>query len=51
MACGVGVCRGCVVPVRDGDDWRYATVCREGPVFEVGQLATAEALAEEVGHA
>ncbi|MCP4547841.1 MAG: dihydroorotate dehydrogenase electron transfer subunit [bacterium] len=33
MACGVGICRGCAVPVKDGDDWRYATICREGPVF------------------
>ncbi len=39
MACGVGVCRGCVVPVKRGDDWAYATVCREGPVFEASELA------------
>lgn len=28
MACGFGVCLGCVMPTRDG---RFATVCREGP--------------------
>ncbi len=28
MACGFGVCLGCVVPARDG---RFATVCKEGP--------------------
>ncbi len=39
MACGVGVCRGCVVPVKRGDDWAYATVCREGPVFDAADLA------------
>lgn len=39
MACGVGVCRGCVVPVKEGDDWTYATVCREGPVFDAADLA------------
>ena len=30
MACGVGSCHGCVVPLADGS---YARVCREGPVF------------------
>lgn len=39
MACGMGFCRGCVVPVADGDSWRYATVCREGPVFDAADLA------------
>lgn len=39
MACGVGVCRGCVVPVKRGEDWAYATVCREGPVFDAAELA------------
>ncbi|MCR4419983.1 MAG: dihydroorotate dehydrogenase electron transfer subunit [Clostridia bacterium] len=29
MACGVGLCRGCVVPVAEG----YARVCTEGPVM------------------
>jgi len=28
MACGFGVCLGCVVPMADG---RFATICREGP--------------------
>lgn len=39
MACGVGICRGCVVPLKAGDDWRQATVCREGPVFDAAELA------------
>lgn len=30
MACGVGSCHGCVVPLADGS---YARVCKEGPVF------------------
>lgn len=30
MACGVGSCQGCVVPLADGG---LARVCREGPVF------------------
>jgi dihydroorotate dehydrogenase electron transfer subunit len=28
MACGFGVCLGCVAPTADG---RFATICREGP--------------------
>ena len=40
MACGVGICRSCVTPVRDGEGWRYARVCREGPVFDAGELWT-----------
>jgi dihydroorotate dehydrogenase electron transfer subunit len=31
MACGLGVCMGCAVPVAAGG---YQRVCREGPVFE-----------------
>ncbi|MBN2169045.1 MAG: hypothetical protein JW738_07360 [Actinobacteria bacterium] len=31
MACGIGVCRGCVRPGRSGDN---LCVCREGPVFD-----------------
>jgi dihydroorotate dehydrogenase electron transfer subunit len=36
MACGVGVCLGCVVELADG---RYVPSCREGPVFRVADLA------------
>ncbi len=39
MACGMGFCRGCVTPVKDGDTWRYASICRQGPVFDVDDLA------------
>jgi dihydroorotate dehydrogenase electron transfer subunit len=38
MGCGYGVCKGCVVPVRDGDSVRNATCCGEGPVFAAGRL-------------
>ncbi len=40
MACGLGICRSCVVRVRDdsGSDWRFETVCREGPVFATESL-------------
>jgi dihydroorotate dehydrogenase electron transfer subunit len=33
MGCGFGVCLGCVVKVRRGDDFAYARVCVEGPTF------------------
>jgi len=41
MACGFGVCLGCVVPTRrDGsDEVRYERVCVEGPVMPAGVLA------------
>ena len=34
MACGMGVCLGCVVETTSG----YKTVCRDGPVFPLEQL-------------
>jgi dihydroorotate dehydrogenase electron transfer subunit len=41
MACGVGACRGCVVPVAGRKKGRtdYATVCQDGPVFRWGKVA------------
>lgn len=34
MACGFGVCWGCVVALHEGDGTAYRRVCREGPVFD-----------------
>jgi dihydroorotate dehydrogenase electron transfer subunit len=51
MGCAIGICRGCVIPrrltaagmwARDGNA-RYATVCKEGPVF-LGEEVDWEAL-------
>jgi dihydroorotate dehydrogenase electron transfer subunit len=36
MACGVGVCLGCVVELEDG---RFVPTCKEGPVFPASRLA------------
>jgi dihydroorotate dehydrogenase electron transfer subunit len=36
MACGVGACMGCIVPLRSGG---YARSCAEGPVFEASSLS------------
>ncbi|MFQ5489235.1 MAG: dihydroorotate dehydrogenase electron transfer subunit [Phycisphaerae bacterium] len=41
MACGIGTCQSCVVPVRDpaeAEGWRYALCCTQGPVFEAEQV-------------
>ena len=39
MACGIGACKGCTVPVKtkDGSE-AYARVCKEGPVFPVKRI-------------
>jgi dihydroorotate dehydrogenase electron transfer subunit len=40
MACGFGVCLGCVVEKNhpDGDFDRFVRVCQEGPVFEAREV-------------
>jgi dihydroorotate dehydrogenase electron transfer subunit len=37
MACGVGACRGCVVPAAEPDGG-YLTACKDGPVFFGSEL-------------
>lgn len=36
MGCGVGICFGCPVPMRDGN---YKLCCVDGPVFEAAEIA------------
>ncbi len=36
MACGIGVCRGCAVPMRDGT---YRMVCSDGPIFTTDEVS------------
>ncbi|MFH1680310.1 MAG: dihydroorotate dehydrogenase electron transfer subunit [Candidatus Eisenbacteria bacterium] len=39
LACGVGVCRACVCKIAsEGEGERNALLCREGPVFPLGQV-------------
>ena len=40
MCCGVGACFACVTKVKadNEDGWRYARVCKEGPVFSAQEL-------------
>lgn len=33
MGCGIGACLVCACKTRSGDDWDYAHVCKDGPVF------------------
>jgi dihydroorotate dehydrogenase electron transfer subunit len=35
MPCGIGICLGCVMPLRMGG---YTRVCREGPVYDIGEV-------------
>lgn len=38
MACGIGVCRGCVIKIKKGDTIQNATVCKDGPVFDAKEV-------------
>lgn len=38
MACGIGVCRGCVIKVKQGDKIVNKTVCKDGPVFDGAEV-------------
>ncbi len=40
MCCGVGACFACVTKLKDGgpQGWRYARICKEGPVFNAGDI-------------
>jgi dihydroorotate dehydrogenase electron transfer subunit len=39
MACGIGICMTCVLPVRGNDGVsRFVRSCVEGPVFEAGRV-------------
>jgi dihydroorotate dehydrogenase electron transfer subunit len=40
MACGFGVCLGCVVPCHaEGGGTRYERVCVEGPILSAERIA------------
>jgi len=38
MACGFGVCWGCATEVRASVGTEYLRICREGPVFNAGEV-------------
>ncbi len=40
MACGVGACLGCAIPMaKPGDGKKYLRVCADGPVFALEEVA------------
>ena len=39
MACGVGACRGCTIPVNCGGETILKTVCSDGTVFRADDIA------------
>jgi dihydroorotate dehydrogenase electron transfer subunit len=39
MACGVGICFSCVIPIKTADGWDYRRVCVDGPIFDAATLA------------
>lgn len=38
MACGIGVCRGCVIDIKKDGQIVNATVCKDGPVFKGSEI-------------
>ena len=41
MACGMGTCQSCVVPIHDTDapdGWCYKLCCTDGPIFDARQV-------------
>ncbi len=38
MACSIGVCHGCSVPIGSKEDWTYLRVCKEGPIFKAEEV-------------
>lgn len=38
MACSIGVCRGCVIKIYKDNQTVYASVCKDGPVFEGSEI-------------
>jgi dihydroorotate dehydrogenase electron transfer subunit len=42
MGCGIGACLVCACKTKQGDDWRYSHVCKDGPVFWSGDLILEE---------
>jgi dihydroorotate dehydrogenase electron transfer subunit len=38
MACGIGICSGCVVKIKDKENYVYSKVCKDGPVFKLTDI-------------
>lgn len=38
MGCGIGGCYVCSCKIKEGDAWHYRRVCKDGPVFDLGEV-------------
>jgi|LSQX01.1.fsa_nt_gb dihydroorotate dehydrogenase electron transfer subunit len=38
MACGTGLCGGCVTKIKTKKGWEYKKVCKDGPVFSAEEV-------------
>ncbi len=38
MACGIGVCKGCSVLIKDNGEKIFKTVCKNGPIFNSNEV-------------
>lgn len=38
MACGLGICVGCVAPVKQKDGFVYKRLCKDGPIMEANMI-------------
>ncbi|NCZ77285.1 MAG: dihydroorotate dehydrogenase electron transfer subunit, partial [Actinobacteria bacterium] len=38
MACGIGVCMTCVVPIRNDDGVKMVRTCIDGPVMDGSEI-------------
>ncbi|MBI2265977.1 MAG: hypothetical protein HYU64_12510 [Armatimonadetes bacterium] len=38
MACGIGVCKGCVTAIRNNEGRLYRRICTDGPTFPFGEV-------------
>ncbi|NJD03902.1 MAG: dihydroorotate dehydrogenase electron transfer subunit [Ruminiclostridium sp.] len=38
MGCGIGACLVCACKTKYGEEWEYSHVCKDGPVFNGGDL-------------
>ena len=47
MACGLGACMGCSIPMKEGG---YKRACKEGPVFDAAEIDWSERVVLPVPH-
>jgi dihydroorotate dehydrogenase electron transfer subunit len=38
MGCGIGICNGCVVKIKNKENYNYFKVCKDGPVFKLDKI-------------